>query len=310
MMTSIHRGVRGLRGAAFGMALAGLIGCGDDDDDERDASEPRARDAATEGKRDAATDASAEPDRRCEGAAPMRAGELQRLASGSSLYGQVVDGEAKLHAADGMAHCGLAGVKVCMAESGPCTESDRAGQFVLNGLPADGAARITFEAPGLRSVQRLVVLSSSPIDLFEMLLWTEARTTRRLQRVGREIDANAAAIVALGFGAGSTPSGVLLASDVAITLEPDGIQPLYSIGEFGDSGLSSDELDVSLTATRELGWGLFVGLEPGEHRVRFERGGVRCGPFIAGYGHGFDEQGDLEAVATDGFTTLVGAFCP
>ncbi|HMI91276.1 MAG TPA: hypothetical protein VK509_07930, partial [Polyangiales bacterium] len=95
-----------------------------------------------------------------------------------------------------------------------------------------------------------------------------------------------------------------------VALEPGGVEPLYSIGEVDGSGLSSDELDPSLTATREGGWGLFVGQQPGEYTVHFERDGAQCAPFVAGYGHGTDERGDVKAVLRGGFTTTVAAFCP
>jgi hypothetical protein len=197
-----------------------------------------------------------------------------------------------------------------LSESDACTESDRAGQFVLNDLPQGITGQITFEATGLRSALRLVELASSPVNLFQTRMLTQASATALTERAGRTVDPKLAALLAVPLTAGEAIGGVLLAGDAAITLEPGGVEALYSVGEVEESGLSSDELDASLTATREGGFALFVGQEPGDYTVHFERGGVQCAPFVPGYGHGTDERGDIKVTLRGGFTTTVGAFCP
>lgn len=304
--------------AAISLVMCGLGACDDDAAESPDAgararSRPDARmataaDAAGGGGPDAAVDASAAPRADCDERASASS-ELQSLASGSSVYGRVIGGDAGLSDPNGNA-CGTAGVRVCLSESGACTESDRAGQFVLNGLPQGIAAHVTFEATGLRSMLRLVELSGSPINLFETRMLTQASATRLSERAGRPVDPKLAAVVGIALAASEAIGGISLAGDVVITLEPGGVEPLYSIGEVDESGLSSDELDPSLTATREGGWALFAGHEPGDYTVHFERGGVQCAPFVAGYGHGKDERGDIKATLRGGFTTIVGAFCP
>jgi hypothetical protein len=300
--------------AAVSLILCGLGACDDDAAESPDAGRRAATAADSATRRgpdaaDAADAASASGEQRgdCEEAASA-SGELQSRASGSSVYGRVI-GEARLDDGDRV-DCGVAGVRVCLSESGACTESDRAGEFVLNGLPQGIAGHVTFEASGLRSMLRLVELSDSPINLFETRMLTQARATRLSEDAGRTVDPKLAAVVAIALAASEAIGGISLAGDVVITLEPGGVEPLYSIGEVDESGSSSDALDPSLTATREGGWALFAGQEPGDYTVHFERGGVQCAPFVAGYGHGTDERGDIEVTLRGGFTTIAGAFCP
>jgi hypothetical protein len=309
MGSSVRGHALGLCGAALSLGLCALGGCDDD---------PAMRDAGVRGQGTSKPDARALPDSgaervldgACEGNQPLAQAELQGRATGSSVYGRVISGEGGSFDPNGMRECGLAGVKICVMESGDCIESDRAGQFVMNGLPQGIAAQVTFEAPSFRSALRLVQLAATPVDLFETRMLTQTSANRLLEHAGAEADPKLAAMVAVALAASEAIGGVTIAGDVAIALEPGGVAPLYSIGELEGSGLSSDELDPTLTATRPGGWGLFVGQQAGEYSVHFERGGVQCAPFVAGYGHGIDEQGNVKAVLRAGFTTTVGAFCP
>jgi len=322
-MKRVRARALGSYGAAMSFVLFALGGCDEDTTKRADAgaragSSPDARaapsaDSAAEPGPDAADDASADASTAsrgdCASAEPIAETELQGQASGSSVYGRVIGGEAGQYDPNGETNCGLAGVRVCLSESGACTESDRAGQFVLNGLPQDSAGQVTFEATGFRSMLRLVELTGVPINLFETRTLTQTSLTRLLERAGVENDPKLAAVVAVGLSAGEAIGGVVVAGDVSAVLEPGGVAPLYSIGEVDGSEVS-DELDPSLSASREGGWGLFVKQQPGEYTVHFERDGVQCAPFVAGYGHGTDERGDIKAVLRGGFTTLVAAFCP
>jgi hypothetical protein len=313
MGSSMRGSARAWRVATISLVLCGLGACDDDAAESPDAGRraASAADSATARSPDAAADpdASASGEQRgdCDEAASA-SGELQSRASGSSVYGRVI-GETKLDDPNGMA-CGVAGVRVCLSENGACTESDAAGEFVLNGLPQAIAGHVTFEASGLRSMLRLVELSGSPVNLFETRMLTQARATQLSEDAGRTVDPKLAAVVAIALAASEAIGGISLAGDVVITLEPGGVEPLYSIREVDESGSASDALDPSLTATRAGGWALFTGQEPGDYTVHFERRGVQCAPFVAGYGHGADERGDIKVTLRGGFTTMAGAFCP
>ncbi|HEY6558500.1 MAG TPA: hypothetical protein VI072_14560, partial [Polyangiaceae bacterium] len=85
----------------------------------------------------------------------------------------------------------------------------------------------------------------------------------------------------------------------------------YSAGASAPAMPASDDLDVSLPATRFGGWALFTNVPPGDYVMRFERAGTVCNQPIPGFGFGADAQGDIRLSVFAGATTAnVAAFCP
>lgn len=236
--------------------------------------------------------------------------ELQSRASGSSVFGRVVGAADGLYDPYGMTACGIPGATICLADSSICTESDAAGQFVLQDLPDNTPAEITIEKPSFLASLRLATLGSSPINLYETLLRKEGSGTATLAGAGVAVNPALGSLVATALTAGEAIGGIVLAGHATMALEPDNARALYSIGKSEPSGLSSAVVDPSLTETREGGWGLFVNLTAGEYGVRIERNGAQCASFVPGYSLGTDTQGNLAVRVREGFTTTAAAYCP
>ncbi|HEY6555740.1 MAG TPA: hypothetical protein VI072_00645, partial [Polyangiaceae bacterium] len=200
-------------------------------------------------------------------------GELQNRASGASVFGKVIVTEPNEFLIGVGRNCGAPGVSVCLHETQTCTVSDAAGQFVLSGLPESGELAIRFEKPGFVPVVRLVTISGAPANLFETRIVTTEFGTALYADVGETIDSSKGSIIAHGLQAGEGIGSIVLPGDVSITLTPGVRRPVYSAGASAPAMPASDDLDVSLPATRFGGWALFTNVPPGDYVMRFERAG-------------------------------------
>lgn len=316
-----------LRLLAAASVLAALAACGDDaggsaeaergapaahgGSDAGPASEREAgaaRDAALQS--DAATVPSSSRRPKCDSAQPIPPGDLQKRASGSSVFGRVVGGDAGFYDPYGMTDCGVGGATICLADSSTCTQSDEAGQFVLLGLPESAAVEITLEKPGFDSALRLVELATTPINLFETRLLTSSTAETAIEAAGVEVDRKLGTVVAVATTPGEAIGAIDLPSHAAMTLIPGAIAPLYSLGTTEPEGLSSDTLDPSLTETKEGGWALFPNVPAGDYTVHIEHKGTACIAFVSGYSLGTDTHGDRVVKVRAGFTTTTAAYCP
>jgi hypothetical protein len=192
-----------------------------------------------------------------------------------------------------------------------CTESDAAGQFVLGGLPEDQDVDIAFERPGSTKVLRLVHTGATPINLRQTRLFNDDSAVELFEEAGIEADFDdLGSLVGLAIAAGEGIGGFVLPRGVVMTLNLGGPAPIYSVGSRASDGLSSDELDPALQATRDGGWGLFVNVPPGDYTVRFERDGELCDQALPGYGYGTDADGNVRVKIVTGWTTTgIAAFC-
>jgi hypothetical protein len=241
---------------------------------------------------------------------PVPEGQLQNRATGSSVFGQVVGDDPGLYDALGRTECGLPGVRVCRHGTEDCTESDEAGQFVLNGLPADQDTEISFVKAGHLKAMRLVHTGSAPINLTQTRAGTERPWFEFLEKAGTPQDPNLGLIVAIPVAAGEGIGGLVLPGGVVMTLDPPGSGPAYSAGSSSPGGLSADEIVPELTATHDGGWALFLNVVPGEYAVRFEREGTPCSVALPGYGYGANPDGSIRIKTFAGYvTTSILALC-
>jgi hypothetical protein len=212
----------------------------------------------------------------------------------------------------GGSECGLPGVRICQRGSGTCTDADAAGQFVLGGLPEGQDIEITFENPGSSSVIRLVHTGSSPINLTQTRVLDLDYAKQLLEKVGTVLDlTNKGTLVAAPIAAGDGIGGLIVPEGVVVALVPSGPTPLYSIGSESSGGLSRDDFDASLQATRASGWAIFANVEPGDYAVHFERNGRPCTAAIPGFGYGADADGNIRVKIVAGYSTgSISAFCP
>ena len=241
---------------------------------------------------------------------PAPDGELQNRATGASVFGQVVGDGPGLYDALGRTECGLPGVHICRHGSEDCTESDEAGQFVLNGLPADQDTEISFEKTGHIAAVRLVHTGAVPINLNQTRIGTSEPWAEFFENAGTPQDPTLALIIAIPIAAGEGIGGFVLPADVSMTLDPAGPGPVFSAGSASPGGLSADEIVPELTATREGGWGLFLNVVPGEYALRFERGGSPCSIVLPGGGYGANDDGSIRIKTFAGYmTTSVLALC-
>jgi hypothetical protein len=148
--------------------------------------------AGANSKNALAADAGRENVSMCDSAAPISTTELQSRASGPSVFGRVIGGDAGLYDPYRMTGCGIPGARVCLADSTTCTESDAAGQFVLQNLPEQTPVEITVEKSGFRSALRLAMLGNSPVNLYETRLLTKASATSIFMNAGIEVGSNRA----------------------------------------------------------------------------------------------------------------------
>lgn len=273
---------------------------------EQDASlrEPAASSAgdAALGEEDAATAPTC--------AEPIPVGELQDKASGPSVFGQVVSGEYGWYDTFGNRTCGLEGARVCLFETETCTESDEAGQYVLEGLPEGEEVEISVEKAGYFSVLRLVNLLSVPVNLSRTRILRAEDRRAMLESLGLDADTERGGLAAVSITPGEAIGVVDVLAGVQITLSPGAIGPVYSLGVLEPGGLASDELDPDLAATREGGWAIFPDLEAGDYTAHFEAEDGVCS-YVPGFGLGADEAGDIRVRVRDGFNTgPIAAFCP
>jgi len=268
---------------------------------ERDASTPEPDASAN------VEDAASSPT--C--AEPIPAGDLQSQASGPSVFGRIVSGEYGWYDALGDSTCGVEGARICLFETDTCTESDEAGQFVLEGLPEDTDIEISIEKAGFYPALRLAHVQGVPINLSRTRLLAERDRNAALESVGWDADSPHGGLVAVAVTPGEAIGTVSVPQGVKITLMPGELNPYYSRGILEPGGLSSDELDPELETTRTGGWALFADVEPGDYAVRFERDGELCSVLIPGFGFGVDELGHVRVRVRDGFNTAsVAALCP
>ncbi len=254
---------------------------------------------------DASTDAGAD----C--GTPIPDGELQNKASGPSVFGRVVGGDLGLFDPLGGTACGVAGTRVCVLGTSSCTDSDQAGQYVLGDLTVGSDAEISFEKAGFDSGMRLVQVDSNPIDLHETRLVTSASAAQQAEQAGGPRPAGMGSLVVAPLAAGEAIGSLVLPGGVSILLMPGDRTPLYSRGEIEPGGLSSDDLDPSLSATQPGGWGIFIDVEPGDYALQIERNGMPCDQSLPGFGWGFDDMGNVKVKVVAGFTTTgITALCP
>jgi hypothetical protein len=241
---------------------------------------------------------------------PVSEGELQNRASGSSVFGQTVGGDPGWFDALGGTACGLPGVRICQRGTETCTESDASGQFVLGGLPEGKEIEITFVRPGSTKVLRLVHVGTAPINLRMTRLVDYDGGRELFAKVGVVLDPTKGLLLAVPIAAGPGIGGIVMPESVAVTMKPSGPAPLYSAGSATPDGLSSDELDPSLGATRFGGWAIFPNVEPGDYAIRFERNGQVCNTALPGFGYGVDAEGHIRVkVLADHSTAGIAAFC-
>lgn len=244
--------------------------------------------------------------------APLSEGELQNLASGPSVFGTMVAGERGAFDLLDPSPCGLEGARVCLFETDQCTETDAAGQFVLNDLPDDVDIEISIEKAGFYPIIRLVHLQGAPVYLRQTRILRDADRVSLLESIDREDNEELGAVLAVGIAPGEAVGSVTIPEGVQITLLPGDIGPYYSRGALTPGGsLSSDELDPDLDATREGSFAIFVGVEPGDYTVRFERDGAQCSTLFPGFGFGLDDLGHVRIRVHAGFnTSSIAALCP
>lgn len=253
-------------------------------------------------------DASPRSDSTCE--PPIPAGELQNMASGASMFGQVAGVALEAFAPLLPAKCGLSGVRICVRDSEHCTESDAAGQFVLSGLETGTDTIVTFEQPGYRPALRLAQAGTIPIDAGVVRLLEAAASERMLADLGRERDETTGTIIAIALAPGEGIGSIVLPASVTMTLTPGEHRPYYVKGEVAPGGPSSNEIDREAMHTRPGGWAMFFGVPPGRYSMRFERAGTPCSQTLPGLGFGTDEQGHVKLEVVAGFATSgVGALC-
>ena len=300
-----------------------LTACADDDPQSR-ASDPTARsrpaphdsqDAAGVLDRDGSLPEGRTPPMDAGAAScsamPIPEGELQNRASGSSVFGRVVGGEAGRFDIFGDTECGIADVRVCLFATDVCTESDEAGQFVLSDLPEGVDAEISFEKPNFRSALRLVQLQATPVNLRQTRILRRESSQSLLATIGEALDDSTGSLVAVPVAAGEGIGTIIVPEGVSVALMPGDHTPVYSLGAPEAGGPSLDALDRDLSETRFGGWAFFPALEAGDYVVHFERDGATCGQALPGSSHGVDDSGSLKVKVVAGFSTAsVVAFCP
>jgi hypothetical protein len=284
-----------------------LVSCGDD---RAATPTPPGADSGAPEPDGSATDGGPPARPPCQNP-PIPEGELQNRASGPSVFGIVVGGDPGLFDAFGGTECGLAGVRICQLGTNTCTDSDPAGQFVLNGLPAGQDLEISFEKPSMTKPLRLVHTGNTPINLEQTRLLTFDPTLELFARAGIVLDnTNKGNLVAVPIAAGEGIGGIVVPEGVVITLKPSGPAALYTLGIESSDGLSKDDLDPSLQATRFGGWGIFANVDPGDYAVRFERNGQACSTALPGFGYGADAEGNIRVKILAGHSTAsIAAFC-
>jgi hypothetical protein len=242
---------------------------------------------------------------------PIPEGDLENRATGPSVFGMAVGGDPGFFDTLGGTECGLPGVRICQLGTDTCTESDEAGQFVLGGLAEGQDTEIAFEKSGSTKVLRLVHTGSAPINLRWTRLVTYDSGVELIARAGTVVDTDKGLITGGALAAGEGIGGFVLPEGVVMTLKPNGPAPLYSVGSQTPDGLSSDELDPALQATRLGGWGIFVNVDPGDYAVRFERNGQVCNQMLPGSGYGTDVEGNVRVKVVAGYSVgTIAAFCP
>lgn len=297
--------------------IAFVYSCAKEGAEPAPVDDMRAQNDASAPDRDAAPSEDAAADNPTEDAAsssacaePIPSGDLQDQASGPSVFGQIVSAALGSPDAPGDSACGAEGVRICLFDTETCTESDDAGQFVLEGLPEDSDIEISFEKAGYFSALRLAHLQNLPIDLRETRFLRESDRRTLQESLGLDGDSHLGGLVAVPIIPGEAIGSVSFPEGVKITLMPGDIEPYYSRGILEPGGLSSDELDPALEATQNGGWALFPEVEAGDYTLHFERDGAPCS-FIPGFGFGADELGDIRVRIRDGFNTAtIAALCP
>jgi hypothetical protein len=295
-----------------GMVLLGLVGgcllgCGDDG--AAKPPPPGADSGVAPGSDSGLTDGGPPPRPPCPNP-PIPEGELQNRASGPSVFGQILGGDAHWFDLLGGTDCGLAGARICQLSTDNCTESDQAGQFVLAGLPENQDIEIAFEKPGSAKVLRPLHTGLAPINLEQVRLLNEDSQNDLLAKAGAVVDPNKGALVASGLAPGEAIGGFTVPEGVVITLKPSGPTPLYTVGSEPITGLSSGEFDPALVATRFGGWAYFNNVEPGGYAVRFERNGQVCNVAVPGFGYGADAEGNVRVKVIAGYGTgIIVGFC-
>jgi hypothetical protein len=225
------------------------------------------------------------------------------MASGPSVFGLVLGAGLDAFDPDAAAECGTPGVRICLRGTQICTESDAAGQFVLGGLTAGMDAVITFELTGYQPTLRLAQVGSDPINLRGVRMLDVAVRGDVHRDTGVTRDETTGVVAAIPIAPGEGVGSFLLPEGVSVALMPGEHRPFYSRGTIEPSGLSSNELDPELSATRAGGWAVFLNVPQGAYSLRFERNGVPCAQTLPGGGLGLDAQGNVRIEVVSGFTT-------
>jgi hypothetical protein len=226
------------------------------------------------------------------------------------VFGRVVSSDWGWYDSTGVSVCGVEGVRICLLETETCTESDEAGQFVLGELPSDSDVELSVEKAGFHSALRLAHVQEAPINLSRTRLLRARDQRTLLESLDLSVDPDRGGLTAVALEPGEAIGTIAFPEGVKVTLLPGDIEPHYSRGMLEPGGLSSDELDPELDATRAGGWALFPALPPGDYAVRFERDGELCSFVLPGFGFGVDDEGHVRVRVREGFNTApIAALC-
>lgn len=161
----------------------------------------------------------------------------------------------------GILGAGIEDASVCAAGPSACTRTDRAGQFLLEGLPRGSDVTILVDAEGH-------VANALPYHTDELLDWDKVLLGEGLletiaDRVGEVIDPDLGHFAFTVHDAHFREGRVGQVADVAFALEPAPDTPLYYL-TFPFLQASAD-----LEATTVAGGGGGVNLAPGRYEVTF-----------------------------------------
>ena len=161
----------------------------------------------------------------------------------------------------------LVGARVCLTESGLCTETNDAGTFQLTGVEADREHSLSIDFDGY--LPGLVPFTTSASDTELAVISLGGDIIMDLQMALLEVEAEAGR----GQVVFSVSNGIfgdrINVADVSVTLSPGGGDGPYYLSS---GGLP----DVEQTQTSANGGGLFVNVPVGEHTLIHQNLSAGC----------------------------------